>query len=129
MEGQYRFYPMNDILFQTQEEIIRRLAEHEDCLIVGRCANHILKDAPHTLRILIDAPFSFRVDAVMERADIDKTAASSLVKKTDKQRRSYYEHYTGNDWLDSKQYDICLNSSRLNEKQMVEVLAALYKTL
>ncbi|QNM06649.1 cytidylate kinase-like family protein [Qiania dongpingensis] len=129
MEGQYRFYPMNDVLFHTQEDIIRALSEKEDCLIVGRCANHILSDVPHVLRVCISAPYAYRVDAIMERADIDRSKAASLVKKTDKQRRDYYEHYTGQNWLDLSQYDICLDSSRLSEKQIITTLAALYETL
>lgn len=55
---------MNDVLFQTQEEIIRELSEKEDCLIVGRCANHILCDTPHVLRVLINAPSSFRISMI-----------------------------------------------------------------
>ncbi len=129
MEGQYRFYPMNDVLFHAQEEIILKLSDSEDCLIVGRCANHILRYGKSVLRVLISAPADYRIEAIAARVDTDRATAAALVKKADKQRKSYYEHYAGEPWLSPGQYDICLDSSRLSEEQIVTILKELYRTL
>lgn len=88
----YRAIPMNDVLFELQRDIILSLSDKEDCVIVGRCANHILQD--RTLSVFIYAPFETRVKNVMERLDREEKSARKLVKRMDKERRSYYEFFT-----------------------------------
>lgn len=100
----YRAIPMNDVLFELQRDIILSLSDKEDCVIVGRCANHILQD--RTLSVFIYAPFETRVKNVMERLDREEKSARKLVKRMDKERRSYYEFFTDEKWLDMGQYDL-----------------------
>ena len=80
----YRAIPMNDVLFELQRDIILSLSDKEDCVIVGRCANHILQD--RTLSVFIYAPFETRVKNVMERLDREEKSARKLVKRMDKER-------------------------------------------
>ncbi len=129
MERQFRFEPMNDVLFYTQAEIIKGLASKEDCIIVGRCADDILKGTEGCRSVFIHAPFDKRVERIMERASIDEREASALVKKIDKQRRYYYNYFTDKKWEDMTQYDICLNSGSIQEGQILDVLAALYESI
>lgn len=127
MQPQYRFFPMNDVLFQTESEIIESLAEKEDCVIIGRCANHILKDKCSS--VFIHAPFEYRVKTVMNRLDRTEKSARSMIRKIDKERRSYYEYFTDERWLDMSQYDLCIDSSRFTPPQIVRMLKAMYEEM
>ncbi len=129
MERKFRFEPMNDVLFYTQAEIIKGLAEKEDCIIVGRCADDILKGTKGSRSVFIHAPFEKRVERIMERASIDEREAATLIKKIDKQRRYYYNYFTDKKWEDMTQYDICLDSGSIPEEQILDVLAALYESI
>lgn len=127
MQPQYRFFPMNDVLFQTESEIIESLAEKEDCVIIGRCANHILKDKCSS--VFIHAPFEYRVKTVMNRLDRTEKSARAMIRKIDKERRSYYEYFTDERWLDMSQYDLCIDSSRFTPPQIVRMLKAMYEKM
>ena len=121
----YRAIPMNDVLFELQRDIILSLSDKEDCVIVGRCANHILQD--HTLSVFIYAPFETRVKNVMERLDREEKSARKLVKRMDKERRSYYEFFTDEKWLDMGQYDLCIDSSKFTTEEIVKILKEAYE--
>ena len=121
----YRAIPMNDVLFELQRDIILSLSDKEDCVIVGRCANHILQD--RTLSVFIYAPFETRVKNVMERLDREEKSARKLVKRMDKERRSYYEFFTDEKWLDMGQYDLCIDSSRFTTEESVKILKEAYE--
>ena len=119
MESRFRFEPMNDVLFYTQAQIITRLADTEDCIIVGRCANDIF----------IHAPLDYRLQTVMERTSLEEKEALSLIKKVDKQRKFYYNYYTDKKWEEMSQYDLCLDSSAMSEDEILNVLTALYESI
>ena len=121
----YRAIPMNDILFELQRDIILSLSDKEDCVIVGRCANHILQD--RTLSVFIYAPFETRVKNVMKRLDREEKSARKLVKRMDKERRSYYEFFTDEKWLDMGQYDLCIDSSKFTTEEIVKILKEAYE--
>lgn len=127
MQPQYRFFPMNDVLFQTESEIIASLSEKEDCVIIGRCANHILKDKCSS--VFIHAPFEYRVKNVMNRLDRTEKSSRAMIRKIDKERRSYYEYFTDERWLDMSQYDLCIDSSRFTPPQIVRMLKAMYEEM
>ena len=121
----YRAIPMNDVLFELQRDIILSLSDKEDCVIVGRFANHILQD--RTLSVFIYAPFETRVKNVMERLDREEKSARKLVKRMDKERRSYYEFFTDEKWLDMGQYDLCIDSSKFTTEEIVKILKEAYE--
>ncbi len=129
MQKQFRFEPMNDVLFYTQVDVIRSLAQKENCIIVGRCANDILRDFGNCKRVFVHAPMEKRIENVMKRAEIDQKEAALLIKRMDKQRRYYYNYYTDKKWEDMSQYDLTINSGELSEEQIVDVLAALYESI
>lgn len=112
--------PMNDVLFDAQRDIILSLGYKEDCVIVGRCANHILLDS--TLSVFIYAPFETRVQTIMERLAREEKSARKLVKRMDKERKAYYEFFTDRKWLDMEQYDLCIDSSRFSQDEIIEIL-------
>ena len=121
---EYHTIPMNDVLFELQRDIILSLSDKEDCVIVGRCANHILQD--RTLSVFIYAPFEIRVKTIMQRLGREEKSARKVVKRMDKERKSYYEFFTDEKWLDMGQYDLCIDSSRFSQEQIVQILKEAY---
>ena len=102
--------PINDQVYATQAKIIKHLAEKEDCIIVNGCANYILEDYPHVLRIFVYAPLESRIERVEKDYKEEHENTKKYVQKRDKQRKSYYNYYTTNTWANMKDYDLCINS-------------------
>ena len=127
MQPQYHFHPMNDVLFETQSQIIRELGQKEDCIIVGRCANYILGDKCFSL--FVYAPFEYRVQSIMERLGREEKSARALVKKMDKTRKSYYEFFTDDKWKDLNNYQMCIDTSRFDQEFLLKILADIYAAL
>ena len=127
MQPQDHFHPMNDVLFETQSQIIRELGQKEDCIIVGRCANYILGDKCFSL--FVYAPFEYRVQSIMERLGREEKSARALVKKMDKTRKSYYEFFTDEKWKDLNNYQMCIDTSRFDQEFLLKILADIYAAL
>ena len=104
--------PAEDILFEMQSQVILELAQAGPCIIVGRCADAVLRSAgiPAT-SLFICAPFEDRVRRRMEIESIGHREAEDAVRKIDKQRKKYYDTYTGRSWGAPENYDLCINSS------------------
>lgn len=124
MDPRFHFYPMNDVVFDSQSKIIRELADKEDCVIMGRCANYLLGDKCKS--IFLHAPFDARVKVIMERANREEKSARSAVRRLDKERRSYYEYFTDEKWLDMNQYDLTINTAKFTIEQIVNMITALF---
>lgn len=113
----------NDILFKLQSEAIIEFAQSGKGVFVGRCADYVLSQAgvPH-ISMFISAPFLKRVERKMKLLHMDEKSVTALVRKTDKQRKAYYNYYTGGNWGKPDNYDFCVNSSSLEKGQMVQML-------
>ncbi len=129
MNRRFRYEPMNDVLFETEKNLILELAEKEDCIIVGRCANHILREKDNVKNIFFYAPLKNRIQTIMERASVDEKEAANLIKKIDKQRRYYYNCYTDQRWEDMTQYHMCIDTSGMSQNSVLEMLKALYTSM
>lgn len=127
MQPQYHFHPMNDVLFDTQRKIIEDLAQKEDCIIVGRCANYILGD--DCFSVFLDAPLEKRVENVMKRLGREEKSARTLIRKMDKERKAYYEFFTDTSWKKLDNYQLCIDTSRFSRETLLNLLADIYKTL
>ena len=114
--------PTNEKLFIEQTKVIEDLAEKENCVIVGRCSNYILKDLPNALHIFIYSNPNSKLRRTMERQNMSEHEAKKLIHKIEKERRTYYNYYTEYTWGDSQGYDICLDSSRLSEEEIVDIV-------
>lgn len=105
---------MNDILtddklFHLQAETIKHLAE-EPCVIIGRCADDILRDHPNCVRIFIHADMPVKVQRIKRIYDLTEKSAETLIRKTDKKRSSYYHFYTNKVWGAAEHFDFTINS-------------------
>jgi len=112
-----------DNLFKIQEKIIQELAEHESCIIIGKCANWLLRDLKNVISIYIEAPRSFCLANVMYKLDATKEEATRLIVETDKYRAAYFKHYTGGRlWTDPVLYDMTLNTQRISPDDCVKLI-------
>ena len=113
-------------VYQAQSKIIRELAEKSDCVIIGRCADYILREQ-NPFRIFIYADMESRVRRCMERRAEGETLTEKEMKKQiramDKNRARYYEFYTGLKWGDKLNYDLCINTSGTVIKEIVPAVA------
>ena len=113
-EGNYhvlRGSSTSEVLFALQSHEIRRIAKREACVFVGRCADYVLRDTDaQLLRVFISAPEEHRVVRKMEQERLTRTQAIRLIRKMDKQRRKYYETYTGRVWGDPSHYELCIDT-------------------
>lgn len=104
--------PAEDILFEMQSQVILELARQGPCIIVGRCADAVLRSAGiPVVSLFICAPFADRVKRRMDIEGIGQKEAEDAVRKIDKQRKKYYDTYTGQNWGTPENYDFCINSS------------------
>lgn len=114
--------PLNHKVFLAQFETIKKIAERESCVIVGRCADYALADHPDCINTFIKADMSSRIKMISKRANITENKAKDMIQKQDKQRASYYNYYTSKKWGDSKSYDLCLDSSKLGIDGCVDMI-------
>ncbi len=113
---------------QAQFDLIKKIAEEESCVIVGRCAGHVLKEEKKdVVSVFIHASVENRIQRAMSSLNITREAATKVLKQTDKSRRAYHKHYTGMDWNDPDQYDLVLNSDTVPFDKCVELICALYQ--
>lgn len=105
--------PLNHKIFLAQFDAIKRIAEKESCVIVGRCADYALSDYPGCVNVFVHAPMDYRIARVAEKMNMQPKAAKDHIHKMDKQRASYYNYYTSKKWGDSRSYDICLDSAKI----------------
>ena len=115
--------PVNDKAFLAQSEVIRELAEKGDCVIVGRCANYILSEHPDLLRVFVRADKPDRIERIINEYGYNAKNAESELSKIDKGRANYYKYYTGSAWKSMDNYDLCINTSKLDIDQAVKLLA------
>lgn len=103
----------NEGLFKLQSDAIRMLAERESCVIVGRCADYILRDNPHCLSFFIHNNMEVRIQRVLEMKEMTIEQAKERITKTDKTRASYYNYFTNKVWGNSASYHLSIDASVL----------------
>lgn len=114
--------PLNHKVFLAQFDAIKKLAEKESCIIVGRCADYALAEHPNCISVFIHADMDFRINHVMETFNLTKEKAKDMIQKTDKKRASYYNYYSSKKWGDSRSYNLSLDSGQLGLDGCVEMI-------
>ena len=117
--------PLNDQLYISQSEIIKKLADEGPCIILGRCSDYVLKDRDDVLNVFLHADLDTRVERISNKLGVPKSKAKELIKKTDKRRASYYNYYTRRKWGDLKNFDLAINSS-LGIDKVVSLIETYY---
>lgn len=129
IDRHYRYGHIDEILFNLQSKIIKSLAQKEDCIIVGRCANYVLREEERCKNIYLYAPLDIRIQTVMQRYKLDEKGAHSLVRKVDKDRAYYYNYYTDQSWNKMETYDLSLDTSAFKRDEIVELLEIIFNKL
>lgn len=122
----YNGHSYQDDLWVMQQKIITELAEKESCVIVGRCADYILRDRADCLRVFIHADIESRAKRIVEQYGERSESPEKRLREKDKRRAAYYQFYTDMKWGMVKNYHITLNSGLLGIDKCVEILASLY---
>lgn len=113
-------------LYQAQMSTMKRLVQEGPCIIVGRCADRILKDQEDLLRVFIYASdMEQRINRIMAVDGVSQKEAPSRIAQKDKGRRDYYYFHTGQEWGKKENYDICLNTSSFGYEGCADIIAAL----
>ena len=109
-------------IFSYQSDIIRGLAEKESCVIVGRCANYILRDREDTISVFVHAPMDFRIRRASSIHNMPEKNLESFIRSMDEKKEDYYHMYTGGSWSDVEGYDLSVDTSKLGIRGAAELI-------
>lgn len=122
VSSMYMDMPLNHRIFLAQFDAIRRIASEGPCVIVGRCADYVLKDKKDAVSVFIKADMESRKQRVIELYNVAPDKAEDFVRRADKQRASYYNYYATAAWGDVNNYDLCVDTAKLGIDGTVELL-------
>jgi cytidylate kinase len=103
--------PVSEKIFLAQSKVIQKVAEEGSCVIVGRCADYVLRDKPNCFKVFIHAPIEERIKRIREEYKEDQSNLEDYIRKQDKNRASYYNYYTHKKWGRAQNYHLCIDSS------------------
>lgn len=116
--------PSNEKIFIEQAKIIEDLAKKEDCIIIGRCSNVILRDKPNVLNVFVySSELDFKVKRKMKYAGYEnELEAIKAIERIDKERETYYNYFTKKNWGDREYYDLMIDTSKIGVDNAVELI-------
>ncbi len=132
-KGKYKGKPLSpnhsgftsdDNLFELQAEVIRRIAETEDCIFVGRCADYILKDKDYVISMYM---YASEEDCLIRLRDTCSDSDEVLIarmQEIDRNRAEYYKYFTGHKWDDARNYDFCINTGAMGYDKLIKAVKA-----
>ena len=121
--AQFDAMSVSDKLYVCQTNVIRDLASKGPCVIVGRCADYVLKDRPNTISVFLKAEMQSKVERAVKYYGVDPQKAEDRIRKADKQRASYYNYYATATWGDVNNYDLCVDTGKLGVEGTAELIA------
>ncbi|EXM38332.1 cytidylate kinase [Ruminococcus albus SY3] len=114
--------PLNHKIFLAQFDTIRKLGDKGPCVIVGRCADYVLRDNPRVINFFLTGDPADKKARILGRYDIEKDKVEDFIKKTDKRRASYYNYYTDQKWGAAPNFDLCINTSKTGIQGAVQLM-------
>ena len=127
--GYYSDMNNSDELFVKESELIKEVSAKESCVIVGRCADQILKDNKNVLKVFIYSNMEDKINRAVKYYGMDKKKAEKEISRIDKLRGNHYKYYTGKEWKDFSNYDICINSDKLGVEKAADLIIDMAKQL
>ena len=119
--------PLPQRVFLAQFEAIGKLAAEGPCVIVGRCADYVLREREDVFHVFLYAGEEKRIERIMRVENCDEDKARELIRKTDKERKNYYNFYTDGDWGCRGKYDAMLRTDNHTADEMADVIILLAK--
>ncbi len=120
--GYYAGLNNSDDLFIKESELIKEVANNESCVIIGRCADFILKDKENVLKVFVTSSMEDKISRVTTYYGLDKEKAKKEISRINKLRANHYKYYTENDWKDPANYDICINSDAIGVEHAANLI-------
>ena len=120
--GYYDESVNDDTLFRLQSEAIRRAAQEAPCIIIGRCADYVLRDMPRTVNVFVVADRRDCIARLCRMNNITEAEAARRIDKGDQRRAEYYNFYTQQRWGAAETYDLCLNTSLFGIERTAEII-------
>ncbi len=115
--------PMNDKYFIQVSRLIEKIAKEDNCVIIGRCSNIILKDNPNVINVFVySSDVEFKIKRKVEFANLDENKAIKLMQKKDKERAAYYHYYTNEKWGARSGYDLLIDTSKLGIENTIDII-------
>jgi len=114
--------PLNHKVFLAQFDTIKKIADQESCVIVGRCADYALADYKNCLSVFIHAKLEDRIQRIAKKYELTDAKAKDLILKTDKARASYYNYFTSKKWGDVTSYQLSLDSSEVGVEGAAKII-------
>ena len=99
---------LDDRIFLAQSDVIRKVADEGPCVIVGRCADYVLKERENVVNLFVRASMSYRLQRAIVNYQVDEKKAADIIMKNDKRRRNYYNYHVGEKWADLNNYDLVI---------------------
>ena len=124
--GNFHGLSNQDKLWTMQRQIIEELGEKENCVIVGRCADYILRDRADCLKVFIHRDFQSRAERIVQVYGETEVPTEKRLKEKDKHRAAYYQFYTDQKWADLANYHIVLDSGVIGIEKCIDIIADLY---
>ncbi|MBQ0000932.1 MAG: cytidylate kinase-like family protein [Clostridiales bacterium] len=118
---------VNDTIIDAQRKIILEIAEKKDCIIVGRCANHYLREWDEVLNVFIESDPTARIKRIAMLHNCSEADALRMREEYDKKRSLYYQYCTNHSWADRTYFDIILNSNQIGLDRCVDILEMICK--
>ena len=120
--GYYSDLNNSDELFVKEAELIKDVSSKEPCVIVGRCADQILKDNKNVLKVFIYSDMEDKINRAVKYYGMDKKKAEKEIARIDKLRGNHYKYYTSKEWKDFSNYDICINSDKVGVEKAADLI-------
>ena len=120
----YYDLPLDDKLFLAQIDVMKKIAAEGSCVIIGRCAEYILRDDPACLSVFIHASMENRIKRITHLYQMADAKAQSLINKTDKRRSQYHNYYSTDRWGEATSYHLCLDSGALGLENTAAIIRA-----
>ena len=115
-------FTSNNNLFNYQAKVLRELADESNYVVIGRAADYVLRDKPGLVRVYIYASREKCIEKETNRQKIDWKTADKFITKTDKYRRDYYRYFTGQEWENMQNYDLCINTTQMTYEQAAKAI-------
>ena len=125
--GYYSGLTNADELFVTENNLIKEIAQKESCVIIGRCADFILKDRKDVFKIFVYSSMEDKIKRATEIYGFSKEKAQKEIKRINKLRANHYKYYTEHEWTDYQNYDLCINSDTLGIEKTAEMICETIK--
>lgn len=118
-----------DVLFIAESKIIQEVAEKEPCIIIGRCADFILKDNPKAIKVFCYSDPESAYERCTQSYGVPKDKAEAEIRRINRNRATHYEYYTGKKWKDPSHYDLMINTSHIDIEEACNLIKRIYEKM